>query len=73
MHYKENHRIIDTSNFKYKICMFLYTIMTCGNRMQDFHNTEVIDRSLEESMDILSLSLFKQVFFFTGHPEFRPL
>lgn len=53
--------------------MFLYTIMTCGNRMQDFHNTEVIDRSLEESMDILSLSLFKQVFFFTGHPEFSPL
>lgn len=43
MHYKENHRIIDTSNFKYKICMFIYIIMTCGNWIQDFHNIEVIE------------------------------
>lgn len=24
LHYKENHRIINSSNFKYKICMFIY-------------------------------------------------
>lgn len=25
LHYKENHRIINSSNFKHKICMFIYT------------------------------------------------
>lgn len=24
LHYKENHRIINLSNFKHKICMFIY-------------------------------------------------
>lgn len=44
-------------------------IMTCGYLIQDFHNIEVLDKSLEEPLDILSLSLFKQAFFSIAHPE----
>lgn len=43
--------------------------MTCGNLIQDFHNIEVIDKSLKEPLNILPLSFFAQAFFFIAHPE----
>lgn len=51
--------------------VYIHIIMTCGNLIQDFHNIEVIDKTLKEPLDILplSLSLFKQAFFFIAHPE----
>lgn len=49
--------------------VYIHIIMTCGNLIQDFHNIEVIDKSLKEALDVLPLSLFKWVLFFIAHPE----